>query len=256
MAPSSSSGARLRARPVRHRAPQGEEDGHQRLADGPEADQSDAPAADLERAAGDDVDLRPPPGLQLALDPVEVAGDTEQRAQHPLGDGGGVEAGGVRQRHAGGGEGVEVVAGHAHTRLLHEGQPGGVGDGGPVEAGRGEAPVVQDEVGVAEGGGHAGGVVVGHDHLDRQADGQLRLHGLGQRRQDGQGPRGVGHGGPMMPPAPGGAEPRRARQAASGSAPDRCNGMPRLSVITAARRGPIRCRPWPTTRTSPTGSGS
>ena len=78
--------------------------------------------------AGDHVDLRPPPGAQLALHPVEVPGDAEQRAEHPLGDRRGVEPGGVGQRDAGGVERGEIVRRHADARLLDEGQVRRSGD--------------------------------------------------------------------------------------------------------------------------------
>ena len=150
MAPRSSAGARRVRDQYEHRTSEGQEGRHEGVGDGAEPDQADAPAADLARSSGDHVDLLPAPRPQLVLHPTQVAGDPEQRAEHPLGDGGGVEPGGVGQRHPGGGEGVEVVAGDADARLLDERQLRGVGHGAGVEAAGGEAPVVDHELGLTQ----------------------------------------------------------------------------------------------------------
>ena len=155
VAPRSSSAGRRRARPVRHRAAHGQQRGDDDVGDRAEADDADAPPADLERPAGDHVDLRPPSGAHLVLHPAQVAGRAEQRAEHPLADGHGVEPGGVGQRDAGGVERGEVVARHADARLLDERQVRRARRCPRRSARRRRPPVVDHQLGVGERGGRS-----------------------------------------------------------------------------------------------------
>ena len=166
------------------------------MGDRAEADDADPSPADLDRTTGDHVHLRPPTGAQLALHPGEVAGDAEQRAEHPLGDGHRVEPGGVGQRHAGGVERGDVVPGHADAGLLDEGQAGRGGDVLGRQPGGAGPPVVDQQLGVGQRGADGRPVVaVGSDDGEREVAERVAGHRRRQGSERHQVPRRSGHAG-------------------------------------------------------------